>query len=103
MIADLGPSQTALAEYMSELSEEAYAAGWMQGLEYTLWKAVVDGPRAFGRLHLGEAQIERLKELSSRCGGWVYFDESTEETFIDLGRWKMMYAKNVARYEDKLG
>lgn len=31
MIEELTDSQKALAEYMSELSEKAYFAGWMEG------------------------------------------------------------------------
>ena len=32
--------QAELAKYMSELSEEAYAAGWMSHLEYNLWQVM---------------------------------------------------------------
>jgi hypothetical protein len=40
MLADLSPDQRRLADYMSELSESAYCAGWMEGLEFALWEAV---------------------------------------------------------------
>ena len=52
MIEELTDSQKALAEFMSELSEEAYFAGWMEGLEYALWKAVVENPFEYGLLQL---------------------------------------------------
>ena len=48
MFGELTDSEKALAEYMSELSEEAFFAGWMEGLEYALWKAVVENPFTYG-------------------------------------------------------
>jgi hypothetical protein len=41
MLSDLTPDQRALARYMSDLSEEAYCAGWMSGLEYALWDGLI--------------------------------------------------------------
>jgi hypothetical protein len=43
MLRDLTPAQLELAEYMSDLSEEAYCAGWMRDLEYALWDAAYGG------------------------------------------------------------
>ena len=40
MINDLTPTQRDLAELTSDISENAWRAGWMQGLEYELWTAV---------------------------------------------------------------
>jgi hypothetical protein len=34
MLADLNPEQRALADYMSEISEESWHAGWLSDLEY---------------------------------------------------------------------
>jgi hypothetical protein len=36
MLADLSLPQKELAEYMSSLSELAFLAGWMDGLEFAL-------------------------------------------------------------------
>jgi len=38
----------ALRDFMATLSEEAWAAGWMQGLEFARWDAVERGPRRYG-------------------------------------------------------
>lgn len=84
--------------YMTELSERAYSAGWMQGLEYALWQAVTSGPRTYGRSFIGEVEIERLKELSRRCGGWIYFDDQTEETWIAEKDWEKMFESSKSRY-----
>ena len=86
------PEEQRLAEYMSDLSEQAYSAGWMLGLEYALWNAVVDGTRKYGRLRIKNEHIARLKELSDACGGWIVFDDKRGETFIALADWLRLYA-----------
>lgn len=85
--------------YMSDLSEEAYYAGWMLNLEYDLWQAVVDGPRSYGHMIIDEKHIAKLKDLSNRCGGWIVFgeptDNVTEETFVPMQQWLQMYQQRT--------
>ena len=88
MLRHLSASQRELAEYMSSLSELAYHAGWMEGLELALWKAIVSGPYKYGQLQLTSEHIERLEMLSNLCGGWVRFADDDEETFVPLEGWK---------------
>lgn len=90
MLNELTPEQRDLAEYMSHLSECAYHATWMNGLELALWQAVVDGPYKYGRLQLEPEHVERLVLLSERCGGWIQFHESREESFVPLAEWKRL-------------
>lgn len=87
MLADLSESQRELANYMSAISEEAYAAAWIEGLEFELWRAVQDNPFPYGRLQLTNTHTKRLKELSQNCGGWIRFDEKTEEQFVPFSVW----------------
>lgn len=56
MLSELTPSQRALAEYMSDLSEDAYCAGWM-------------------------------------LGGWIVFDDTTQETWLPMGEWERRFAE----------
>jgi len=102
MIDKLEGGVRALAEYMSELSEEAYTAGWMDGLEYALWYAIENGPRKYGRLDINDAHIEKMKELSGSIGGWIYFDNKFEETFISKENWLSHYGQNIQDYECKI-
>ena len=37
----LNESQQALGDFMSEISEEAYYAGWMEDMEYVMWYALL--------------------------------------------------------------
>lgn len=97
MLADLTPDQKALANAMSEVSEEAYSAGWMAGLEYTLWAVLTTDERRYGRATLKHETIERLRKLSEQCGGWITFDDEREEVFVPLADWKQMVASHSIR------
>jgi hypothetical protein len=88
MLADLTPAQRALAQYMSALSEAAFLAGWMDGLEHALWRAVLEGPCQYGRLMVTEEHIARLKALSAACDGWIYFHKVHEESFVPVPVWR---------------
>jgi hypothetical protein len=62
-----------LLERMEEISEDEWAAGWMMGLEFELWKRGDEG----------------LERLSQKCGGWWIWDEAagdrrfvTREEFV---------------------
>jgi hypothetical protein len=92
MLRDLPTDQRLLADFMSELSEEAYYAGWMIDLEYALWEAVIGVRRDYGRLELSEAHCTRLRELSDNCGGWIVFDHDTEETWMPLAKWEERFS-----------
>lgn len=81
-----------LAEEMSRTSEEAFFAGWMDGLEYRLWEAVHGGPRKYGQIVLTRERLDRLQELSSRLGGWVWFNDDKElEEFLPIEQWLPLY------------
>jgi hypothetical protein len=93
----MSPEAAALRDYMSDLSEEAWYAGWMMDLEYALWNAVEYGRRSYGRLDITEGHIAKLRELSAACGGWIRFaaDVSGEE-FVPLDAWKRLVAERAA-------
>ena len=79
-----------LASYMSELSEQAYCAGWMLDLEFDLWRAVTEGPFRYGRLELTTEHVERLRSLSQACGGWIMFGDDQE--LVPLSDCQALYA-----------
>jgi len=91
------PEAAALRDYMSELSEEAWYAGWQTDLEYALCDAVEHGPRCYGRLDVTDRHIAKLRELSLACGGWIRFaDDAPEEEFVPLDAWKHLTAARAA-------
>jgi hypothetical protein len=91
MLRDLNPAQTALAQYMSDLSEEAYCAGWMMGLEYALWQVVLGLRTDYGRLAFTSEHVAELREFSASCGGWIVFDDEREETWIPRKEWEARF------------
>ena len=80
---------------MSEISEDAYCAGWLIDLEYELWQILIDGQGVYGRMGLGEPEIQQLRELSDACGGWIVYDDDLEETFVPLAQWLTMFAAHA--------
>src|SRR5215471_17785201 len=91
MLLKLEPKARELAEYMSGLSEEAYYAGWMDGLEFELWEAVISGPREYGRLQITLDHIAQLRRLSGAAGGWIIFDDTEEESLLPIGEWERRF------------
>lgn len=57
----LTAARRAPRDFMPSMSEQAWSAGWMRGLEYELWKAVQSAPDKIGR---SGAVIDALR-------GWV--------------------------------
>lgn len=81
-----------LAERMSQISEEAFFAGWMDDLEFHLWDAIHGGSRKYGQVTLTQTQLDGLRQLSGRLGGWVCFgDDEGVEDFVPLDRWVVLY------------
>ncbi|MDO7876570.1 hypothetical protein Q5H93_17630 [Hymenobacter sp. ASUV-10] len=76
---------------MSDISEEGWCAEWLDGLEHVLWHIVQTGPAKYGRTFVDEQQIQQLKELSELTGGWIIFDDETEETAISLAEWQKVF------------
>ena len=87
----LNKQQQALASLMSDISEDGWAAGWMDGLEYVLWRIVLEGPCQYGFTQVNEQRIQQLKQLSAQAGCWIIFDDVTEETAVTLAEWQKMY------------
>ncbi len=60
----------ALREAMSDLSEEYYCAGWLIGLEHTLWQCWERAPFKWGFGVVGTEDADRLRRLHEKAGGW---------------------------------
>lgn len=86
MLSDINDSQRALAESMSWLSEADYHAGWIDGLEFNLWRGVVGRSFRYGQLDLTIDHIAQPQRLSEACRGWIVFDDDKEETFVPIDR-----------------
>jgi len=87
----VNPEAERLRDYMFDVSEEAWCAGWMTDLEYDLWSAVVAGPHEYGRLRITSEEVNELRKLAETCGGWIVFDDAAGETWVPLAEWKERY------------
>jgi hypothetical protein len=91
MLGELTPDQFALAEYMSDLSEDAYCAGWMDGLEYALWQVVLGQRTKYGHSTFTKEHATQLRRLATSCGGWIVFDHEREETWVSQADWERRF------------
>ena len=64
-----------LADFMSDLSQEAWHAIWMMYLECDLCTSIATGPTPHGRVRITSEDIAELIELSEACGGWIILDD----------------------------
>lgn len=82
----------ALLRLMCDLSEDCWCAGWLHGLEFTLWKAVTTGKTNFG-FGIKESDLIRLKHLHQIAGGWWIWEEGEEgNRFVTTERWLAIIA-----------
>jgi hypothetical protein len=87
-----------LQRLMSDISEDCYAATWLDTLEYELWPMLQGGDRHFGMGEVSDAEIAALKRLHEKCGGWWFWHREYGATFIPTAAWLDMYAAHeVAR------
>ncbi|WP_025146882.1 hypothetical protein [Pedobacter jeongneungensis] len=99
MESDLTEKELRLADFMSEISERCYAAGWMQNLEYILWHAVTYGHRKYGQSYITESDIETLIKLSTDGNTWIVYDDEKGETALSLKEWAEKFKTDLERNE----
>jgi hypothetical protein len=81
-------AQLGLLGLMAGISQDHYAAGWMNGLEYDLW--LIEPGKEYGWREITERQSTLLRLLSDECDGWWYFDMHHGPIFISLDKWRDM-------------
>lgn len=72
---------------MEEISEDLWCAGWLIGLEFSLWRAVTDGPFDYGLGRISQEDCDLLKSLSDDAGGWWRLDINSGRTFTPMNEW----------------
>lgn len=89
-----------LLSLMREISQDCFFAGWMIGLEYSLWQAVLQYPRPyeFGILPIEVEHVAELKDLAEELQEWAIWDEGEiREKLIPLSDWKQIFSSHEAR------
>ncbi len=97
MLNDLTTKQRKLADFMSDISERCYSAGWIQHLEYVLWDSLTTGERKFGQNIISQQDINQLIQFSKDCNCWIYYNDITEETAIDIFSWRQIFDEAILK------
>lgn len=81
-------SAIALRDEMSNLSEDCWATDWLFGCEYMLWSFLQTKPGEWGIWHVSKGDVDNLRELAERCGGWWSWDEKEGMAmFVTMEKW----------------
>jgi hypothetical protein len=86
----------ALEMLMSQVSEEHYCAGWMSGLEFSLWWMLEDS-RDYGAREVSESDLARLRDLHEACGGWWHWQDHEVHgaVFVQTAEWLALFTDHV--------
>lgn len=83
-----------LRGYISDLSEECWAASWLSGCEFEFWRIVHEGPQALGLGDVSADDIDRLRHFSDRAGGWWRWNKDVGAAlFVPIEQWKQLVAE----------
>lgn len=84
-----------LRAMMGEISEDHYAAGWLSGLEFTLWRIIFEQPEErFSFASLTFEERGKLIELTHRCQGWwIWSSKRGGREFLTYDEWLPMYQR----------
>ncbi|KQX43104.1 hypothetical protein ASD04_03945 [Devosia sp. Root436] len=97
----LTDAQDELHRYMSDISELAYCASWMDGTEYRLWAFMTDvnDDGEWGNAILPPDVSSDLLRLSRQVDGWIYWADavrggpSAGPAFVSSAEWQRKYAR----------
>lgn len=81
--------QRALYQLMSDISEDCYCAGWMNGNEYTLWEMLTTptAPRNYGMGQVSDRDIAEMRAISNDIGGWIRWHDDADEPDLPANEW----------------
>jgi hypothetical protein len=97
MLSELSTDQKALAIAISAVSEAAYCASWMDGLEYALWHLMTTDQVAYGRSRIKNEEKDKLRQFSEKCGGWIIWDEKREQVFVPRKEWELLFQSGIKK------
>lgn len=91
---DMTNDQQSLVSMMSELSERYYSAGWMSGLEESLWEVLQGNPHAFAGGSISAEETEALRAACEKADGWVIWKDDSSylgEVFVPMDLWLVLW------------
>ena len=81
-----------LLDFMRDLSERCYCAGWMLGLEAALWDLMLKGGGAYGMSDVAAGEAAKLQRLATDAGWWWMYGGAGPE-FGALDAWVNVHRK----------
>lgn len=88
-------SAVLLRDYMSSLSEDRWAAGWIHNLEFILWTSLLKHNvknKSSNVEKFRPHEIKALHDYSTAAAGWWYWNENVgREIFVTLNEWQKIY------------
>ena len=80
---------------MSEISEISYAAGWIDGNEYAVWRLIHEGG-GFGIAHWDRAddELERVRRAMRAADCWITWTDNAPRV-IPLNAWAAHFAAHI--------
>lgn len=86
-----------LIQAMRFVSEEAYSAAWMGGLEFDLFDVCMNGSGDYGSVEVTTDMVSELLILGRLAGGWPVRDDIEGQTIMPMDQWREQYYKWRAR------
>jgi hypothetical protein len=78
---------TALLHMMVNLSQRLFRSQWEPSLEYILYDAVIAGPIQTPNGKLDHIEVDQLRTLAKRAGGWWTSTEYQRYHFMTTEQW----------------
>lgn len=90
-----------LRALMSDLSEDCWCAGWLSDCEHSLWGFVTDGPGEWGLRDVEQRDIDELRSLSKKAGGWWTWNDALDgNAFVPMAEWLARCGQGAAPVAD---
>lgn len=80
-----------IADKISKVSQEAYDAGWLVEVEFSLWDLMKSSEVKDNEFRglVKDRDLRYLEKLSEKYAGWYIWEEGDlEAKFISLDSWK---------------
>jgi hypothetical protein len=82
-------ARRALGTLMSEISEDCWCAGWLDGNGAALWRLMEQGGGRYGQGEVSPEQAAELRVLSDALDEWMEWDDGASDVEpIPLPEWR---------------
>lgn len=85
----------AMGAIVSDISEDTYCAGWMNGIEFALWGVLHGDMEDYAGVTASDPRMVALDVLSRKFDGWVMWDNTVKyrwTAFVPTDKWVALYA-----------